>query len=71
LALDGGEWSASGLGRFIPGEGDPGTRWLGGRVCHRAGLDAVGNKKNPFSSLWDSNTGRPVCSLVTIMTVGT
>jgi hypothetical protein len=29
-ALDGGEWSASRPGRFIPRERAPGTRWIGG-----------------------------------------
>jgi hypothetical protein len=28
LALDGGEWSASRAGRFIPGEIAPGTHWI-------------------------------------------
>jgi hypothetical protein len=29
-ALDGGEWSASCLGRFTLGEKIPGTHWIGG-----------------------------------------
>jgi hypothetical protein len=29
-ALDGGEWSASRPGRFIPGERSPGIHWIGG-----------------------------------------
>jgi hypothetical protein len=29
-ALDGGEWSASRLGRFTPRERVPGTHWKGG-----------------------------------------
>jgi hypothetical protein len=40
-ALDGGEWSASRLGRFTPKERAPGTRWIGGWVGPRAILDAV------------------------------
>jgi hypothetical protein len=30
-ALDGGEWSASSLDLFTPGEGIPVTYWIGGR----------------------------------------
>jgi hypothetical protein len=37
-ALDGDEWSASRLCRFNPGEGAPGTRWIGDRVGLRAGM---------------------------------
>jgi hypothetical protein len=40
-ALDGGEWSASRLGRFTPKERAPGTHWIGGWVGPRAVLDAV------------------------------
>jgi hypothetical protein len=40
-ALDTGEWSASRSDRFTPGEGVPGTHWIGGGVDTRAGLDAV------------------------------
>jgi hypothetical protein len=36
VALAGGEWSASRLGRFTPG-----TRWIGGWVGPRARLDDV------------------------------
>jgi hypothetical protein len=39
--LDGGEWSASRLGRFNPRERVPGTHWIGGWVGHRTGLEAV------------------------------
>jgi hypothetical protein len=40
-ALDGGEWSASRLGHFIPGENVSGTDLIGGFVGPRAGLDEV------------------------------
>jgi hypothetical protein len=40
-ALDGGEWSASRLGRFIPEKRTRGTHWIGGWVDPRAGLDGV------------------------------
>jgi hypothetical protein len=40
-ALVGGEWSASLPGRFTPGERGPGTHWIGGWVCPRAGLNDV------------------------------
>jgi hypothetical protein len=39
--LVGGEWSASRLGRLTPGERALGTRWIGGWVGPRAGLDDV------------------------------
>jgi hypothetical protein len=54
LALDGGEWSASRPGRFIPREGAPGTHWIGGWVDHRAVSDAVVKRKSP-SPHWESN----------------
>jgi hypothetical protein len=38
-ALVGGEWPASRLGRFTPGERTPGTHLIGGWVDSRAGLD--------------------------------
>jgi hypothetical protein len=53
-ALDGGEWSASRLGRFTPRERAPGTHWMGGRVGLRAVLDAVVKRKIP-NSRWESN----------------
>jgi hypothetical protein len=40
-ALDWGEWSASGPGRFTPRETTPGTHWIGGWVGPRAVLDTV------------------------------
>jgi hypothetical protein len=47
LALDGGEWSASCPGHFIPRERAPGTHWIGGWVGPRAGLDMVVRRKSP------------------------
>jgi len=47
LALDGGEWSASRPGRFIPKERAPGTHWIGGWVGPRAVLDAMVKRKKP------------------------
>jgi hypothetical protein len=45
-ALDGGEWSASRLGRaFTPGERTHGTHCTGGSVGHRAGLDTEATGK--------------------------
>jgi hypothetical protein len=49
-ALDGGEWSASRPGRFIPRERAPGTSCWGGWVGPRAGLDAVVIIKIPAST---------------------
>jgi hypothetical protein len=45
LALDGCKWSVSRPGRFTFGEGTPSTRWKGGWVVPRAGLDAVARRK--------------------------
>jgi hypothetical protein len=39
-ALDGGEWSDSRPGRLTPKEGTSRTRWIGGWVGPKAGLDA-------------------------------
>jgi hypothetical protein len=46
-ALDGGEWSASRLGRFTRRERAPGTHWIGGWVGSRAVLEAVVKRKIP------------------------
>jgi hypothetical protein len=46
-ALDGGEWSASGTGRFISRERAPVTYRMGGWVGPRAVLDAVVKRKIP------------------------
>jgi hypothetical protein len=53
-ALEGGEWSASRLGRFIPRERAPDTHWIGGWVGPRAVLDAVVKRKIP-KPCWESN----------------
>jgi hypothetical protein len=39
-ALDGGEWSVSRTGRFIPG-----THWIGGWAGPRTGLDDTEKRK--------------------------
>jgi hypothetical protein len=44
-ALAGGEWSASRLGHFTPKERAPGTRWIGGCVDPKTGLDDVEKRK--------------------------
>jgi hypothetical protein len=44
-ALDGGEWSASRLGRFIPGERAPGIHWIGDWVGSITSLDDVKRRK--------------------------
>jgi hypothetical protein len=44
-ALVVGEWSASHLGHFTPGEKGSGTNWIGGWVDPRAGLDNVEKRK--------------------------
>jgi hypothetical protein len=43
--LVGGEWSASRPGLFTPGEGAPGTHWIGGWMGSRAGLNDVEKRK--------------------------
>jgi hypothetical protein len=45
VALDGGEWSASRLGRFTPRKRAP-RNWIGAWVGLRAGLDTVVKRKN-------------------------
>jgi hypothetical protein len=69
LAVDGGEWSASGPGRFTPRERAPCTHYIGGWMGPRTGLDMTAKKKN-FSSLTcrKLNPGRPARTLVTILT---
>jgi len=49
-ALDGGEWSASRFGRFIPRERAPGIHWIGCWVGPRADLDKVAKRKTSLSS---------------------
>jgi hypothetical protein len=58
-ALDGGVWSASRPGHFTPRERAPGTRWIGGWVGPRAGLDAVSKRKIPSSGR-ESNPDHPI-----------
>jgi hypothetical protein len=41
LALDGGEWSASRLGRFTPQKKAPGTHWIGRWEGPRVSLDVM------------------------------
>jgi len=54
--LDGGEWSASRPGHFIPRKRARGTHWIGVWVGLRAGLDAVVKRKIP-SALYSSKIG--------------
>jgi hypothetical protein len=44
-ALVGGEWSTSRPGRFTPGEGAPGTHWIGGWMDLRTSLDDLDKRK--------------------------
>jgi len=60
LELDGGEWPASRPGRFIPGEGTPGTIKQGAG-CDKTSLNAVAKRKIP-SFCQESNPFHPVCS---------
>jgi hypothetical protein len=61
-ALAGGEWPASRPGRFIPGERNPGTHWIGGWVDSRAGLDDVKRKVLAPPGLELRPFGRPARS---------
>jgi hypothetical protein len=65
--LDGGEWSASRPCRFTPRKRAPGTRWIGGWVGTRAGLEEV-VKRNIPSPWRESNRDRPPCNVVAIPT---
>jgi hypothetical protein len=59
LGTDGGEWSASRPGRFIPREKALGTHWIGGWVGRRAVLDTVVKRKIP-SPRRESNPRTPI-----------
>jgi hypothetical protein len=64
-ALDGGEWSASRLGRALPpGKGPPGTHCTGGWVGPRAGLDTEvrGKILCPPPGIEPRSPGRPARS---------
>jgi hypothetical protein len=54
-ASEGGEWSASRTGDFIPRERTPDAHWIGGWLGPRAGLNAVEREKFP-SPHRESNT---------------
>jgi hypothetical protein len=56
-ALDGGEWSASRLCHFTPGERAPGTHWIGWIDLIRVDLDAV--KKRKIFHCRESNPSSP------------
>jgi hypothetical protein len=60
--INGGEWSASRSGRFIPGERATGTHWIGGWVGPRAGVDTE-VKKKIFCSYHESDPGIAARSL--------
>jgi hypothetical protein len=65
-ALDGGEWSASFPGRYIPRERAPGTHWIVGWVGSRANLDAVVTEKFPAPAETRTPTIQPVAKRYTI-----
>jgi hypothetical protein len=59
-------WSASQPGRFIPREKAPRTRWIGGWVGLRSGLDTVAEKK--FCTYRELNPAHTVRSSVIVLT---
>jgi hypothetical protein len=61
-ALGGGEWSASGPGRFTPEERAPGTYWIGACVGPRACLDDVEKRIFTLPGLELRPLGRPARS---------
>jgi hypothetical protein len=79
--LEGGEWSASCLCRFTPGEGACGTYWIGGCMGPRVGLDTVEKRKilhcqelklgHPASSLLLCQLSYPNCDPVTVIVENT
>jgi hypothetical protein len=60
LGTDGGEWSSSRPGRFIPGKTAPGTYWIGGWMGPGVGLDDV-KKRKISRACRKSMPGRPAC----------
>jgi len=66
-AVDGGESLGSCPGRFNCGKITSFTHWIGGWVSPRDGLETVVRRKS-FITCQKLNPGRPVRSLVTILT---
>jgi hypothetical protein len=64
LVLDVGEWSASCLCFFNPGERAPGTHCIGGWISPNVGLDAVEKRKILYCR--ESNLGHPAFKPVAI-----
>jgi hypothetical protein len=64
--LDGGLWSASRPGRFIPEERAHSTHYIGGWVGFRTGLDDVERRKILLLPRFEL---RPLCHPVTVPTV--
>jgi hypothetical protein len=63
LALVGGDWSGTRLGRFTLGDRVPGTHWIEGWVGPRASLDDVERRKIlPLLGLELRPLGRPTHS---------
>jgi len=62
--LDGGEWSVSRPGSFIPRERASSTHWIGGWVGLRAGLLDAAAKREYICPCQESNPSRLTLSLV-------
>jgi hypothetical protein len=67
LAVDGGEWLASGTSYFIPGETAPSTHWIGGYMSPRVSLDAVA-KRTIYLTVLRIEPGHAAHSPVSIST---
>jgi hypothetical protein len=59
--LDGGEWSVSHTGRFIPGGKNSGIHCIGDWMDPRAGLNSAENRRT-FCPSRDSNLDRLACN---------
>jgi hypothetical protein len=64
--LDGGEWSASYTGHFIPEEISLGTHWIAGWVVPSAGLKAV-VKRKISSPRRESNPNHPFIPILRML----
>jgi hypothetical protein len=62
-ALDGGKWSPSHPGNFLPGERAPSTHWKRGWLCFKICLNIV-KKRKISCPCWELNTNSLAIQLV-------